>query len=207
MKKAPLTDWVQPGLVPTSNETMRFLPFDASEGLDSWLLAPKTVSQTTEGGGSTIDEVSSDRVELSSDSHFESSEVANMETDYSHEDSTWLLKERNVESELGKLKINEETESESWLLPRPGNQTSPKRQFVKSENWLRKFREKMGENDSDWLIVTGVEALPKYCEWLTQESQERCKDCPGECAKDTFKVFGNVSKSPRNQWLATAADW
>ena len=90
-----------------------------------------------------------------------------------------------------------------WLLTEAGTPYQAK--VAQNSSWLQRFQESSGSSTSDWLIVPEVE--PDYCEWLTQESIDRCKSCPGECARDTFKVFRNVLNSSRSEWLVTATDW
>lgn len=191
VKEAPMTDWVQSSVTDHSNdETTTCIRFDASEALDTWLLTSEVLSRSSDERN-TVDE---------------KTPVGKMNNDNAG-GTGWLLTSRNMDEDddTSPKKREEKTQSDNWLLSmdctQPGNEP-----LTQDENWLQRFRESMGKSTSDWLIVAD-DVEPEYCEWLTRESIDRCKNCPGECARDTFQVFRKVINSSMNEWLTTATDW
>lgn len=204
IKKTPNVDWVKPvDEAHANSKTLTVIRFDGSEKPDTWLLMPESFSEISKEESAT-DEKSPDNTVQSDISQQEKME------DDTADNSEWLLTANCVnENEkdhvmVKPMKLEENANSKIWLLSCEDLDSTDDKVIVE-ETGLQKFRKSVGKNARDWLMGSSIE--PEYCEWLTRESIDRCKNCPGVCAKDMLKVFNEVSGSPRNEWLVTAMDW
>ena len=178
VKATPAAEWLQEDVGSNSIECPSYCTIDTTENIKAWLLRPMENLSLASSGENCVDE----EISLSRDSEVE----------------------KNLENNDSQEMATEKKVSDDWLI---GSFTSHPPQPFETESWLQRFRESTAKSSSDWLIASKSEALPAYCEWLTEESSERCKSCPGECAKDTFNAFRNVFNGSRSEWLATASDW
>ena len=198
VKAAPTTDWLQPGVVTDENENSSgyrsYTTLDTSENIKAWLLRPsENLSLSSKG-----DELNDERISLSRHSSVEEKGSENyVGGEYAGSENGWLLVEKRKEKSDGDSAEDQATND--WL----NGLSTP--QITRT--WLQRFHESTGTTTSDWLIEYESEANPECYEWLTQDSINRCKDCSGQCDRDTFKVFKNVLNSSRSEWLATASDW
>ena len=189
VKATPAAEWLQneDGINPAKFPS--YSTIDTSENIKAWLLGPMENLTLTSRGENLVDEESS----------------LSQKYSLAEKDNDWVWQEKLKEQTADPQEITTEKQvPDDWLI---GSLTSHPSQLSKTGSWLQRFRESIGTSSSDWLIVSESEALPEYCEWLTQESTERCKSCPGECAKDTLNAFRNVLNSSKSEWLATASDW
>ena len=180
VKSTPATEWLQTGVVidEDSSAYRSHATLDTSENIKAWLLRSS--------------ESLSSRCE-----------------DFNHEGIS-LCRQSSVDIEVSEnspAKPIADQPPNDWLMVLS---TSRSPQVTQTESWLQRFQESSGMTTSDWLIKSDSEpseAYPECYDWLTQESIQRCKDCPGDCYKDTFKVFKNVLNSSRSEWLSTVSDW
>ena len=180
VKSDQATEWLQTGVVidEDSSAYRSNTTLDTSENIKAWLLR--------------------------------SSESLSSRCEDFNDEGISLCRQSSVDievSENSQAKPIADQLPNDWLM-KSSTSCSPK--VTQPESWLQRFQESSGTTTSDWLIESDSapsEAYPECYDWLTQESIDRCKDCPGDCYKDTFKVFKNVLNSSKSEWLATVSDW
>ena len=181
IKSAPANEWLQPGTAldedDNSSEYRGYTTLDTSENIKAWLLRPS-------GGLSSKSEDLSDEG-ISLCRHSSIDEI----------------------SENSQAKAIADQLPDDWLIQSSTSYSAQVPQTTKT--WLQRFQESSGTSTSDWLIESEseTESYPECYDWLTQDSIDRCKDCPADCYRDTFKVFKNVLNSSKSEWLATVSDW
>ena len=191
VKATPAKEWLQNGMSTEDGDNMstayHYTTLDTSANIKEWLQRPLEELSLSPKHEDLIDE----GISLSRHSSLEDKGSKNYSRDnYIDSKGGWLLDDSAQDKSS-----NEQLES---CTSRSSTET-----------WLKSFREANGASLSDWLAVTEseTEVKPEYCEWLTQESIDRCKSCPGECAKDNFGIFRNVLNSTTTEWLTTVSDW
>ena len=180
VKSAPATEWLQTGVVidEDSSAYRSHATLDTSENIKAWLLT------SSESLSSRCEDFNDEGISLCRQSSVDIEDSENSQA-------------KPIVDEL----------PNDWLMK---SSTSRSPQVTQPESWLQRFQEASGTTTSDWLIKSDSapsEAYRDCYDWLTQESIDRCKDCPGDCYKDTFKVFKNVLNSSKSEWLATVSDW
>lgn len=197
IKSSPDAQWLQPGTVPSSDDPshrLRHRTFDTSESRDSWLLRPiEGMSLSTKS-----DELTDEGISLTSHFGVDERESEDGYTEKNHGKGPCLVDDK-VRCNLTADQLHH-----NWLIT---PSTSHPVHDTETITWLQRFRDSNGASNSDWLLGSENTIKPEYCEWLTQESIDRCANCPGDCDAETLKVFRNVLNSSRNEWLSTVSDW
>ena len=199
----PTTQWLSQSSttssqVTTSNHPLHSISHHVSEPPENWLLTTKT-AETSE----CRRVISNDEPRDNDQRDSMECEIVTVASEDVVVDDGWLLSSDDtdrtiISDESGvSLKVSEMSKtssSDEW--PPPDN-----------NSWIRRLRKSLrNSNNTEWLIQP--ESEPAYCEWLSNGSI-RCSDCPGDedCPREVIKVFREIQKTPREEWLKTATDW